>query len=220
LPNNEYFNKFIGTEYNKYGTIIARKLNELKFLSGEFDHIYINYSTVIDENIIIISKRKPEKWIQYIDYGIKTNKLEGLNENEKISFIINSTFVSLFNLYKVDDEKILLLKNVKEQIENMGDLLKIKYKYKKTRNWTITIYYQIQPNGIKETKCIIEYKELKNKIFIKELYFSFYEYIYALMDNITVKDGYIIIQPKKSFKASLWINDLKNYEIPIKIKIE
>jgi hypothetical protein len=220
LPSGEYFNRIIGAKYSKYGTIISRKLNELEFVSGEYDHIYINYSICIEENKIIVSTRKPEKWIQYIDYGIKLNNLEKLNDKEKINFLINTTFMSLFELYKNNNEKMVILNNVKQQAEKEGDLLKIKYKTKETKKWSINIFYQICPNGINETKCIIEYKDCNNKGFTKEINFKFYEYVYAIMDNITVKDGYIIISPKKSFKASSYINDLGNYEIPIKIKIE
>jgi hypothetical protein len=220
LPDDNILNKIMGINYHKYGTIISRKLNELGFLSGEYDHIYINYSTCIEEDKILISNRKPEKWMQYIDYGIKLNKLEKLNEKEKINFIINTTFISLFELYKNNKEKIIILNNVKQQVEKEGDLLKIKYKTKETKKWCINVFYQIGPNGTNETKCIIEYIDFNNKKFTKEINFRFYEYIYATIDNITVKEGYIIIQPKKSFKALLYINDLGNYEIPIKIKIE
>ncbi|MDR1316420.1 MAG: hypothetical protein LBK13_06060 [Spirochaetales bacterium] len=215
LPGDRFFTGLMGTKnnYTKYGKIIARKLNEMNFLSGEFDHIYINYSTAIEDGKINISNRKPEKWIQYIDYGITENKIKRMDENSKIKFIIGTTFLCVFELYKNDKDKTLALKSVREQLEEYGDLLKIKYKTKAANKWKTDVFYQINPNGINETKCIIEYRD-NNKCFCKELFFSCYEDIYAIIDNITVKNDYIIINPKKSYRASLHIKDII-YEIPI-----
>ena len=222
LPGEEFFITLIGLKnnYDKYGTIIARKLNELKFISGEFDHIYINYSTIIEENKINISTRKPEKWIQYIDYGVTESRIKTMDEKLKSAFIIETTFLALMELYKMDNEKISVLENIKDQLNKYGDLLKIKYKTKETKKWKIDVYYQINPNGINGTKCIVEYKDYSNKCFSEEFIFNDYEYIYEVMDNILVKDNSIIITPKKSHRASLYIKDIKKYKIPIKIKIK
>ena len=53
-------------EIHAIGERISRKLNECGFVSGEFDHIYINFSTVLEDSELIISQRKPENWLIYV----------------------------------------------------------------------------------------------------------------------------------------------------------
>jgi hypothetical protein len=50
-------------DYVSIGQRIARKLNENKFILGASDHLYINFTTLLEENKIEISNRKPEWWI-------------------------------------------------------------------------------------------------------------------------------------------------------------
>lgn len=57
------------------GKRIARKLNELKYTYGEFDHIYINFTKVLNEDTIVVSNRNIDKRIKYIDFGIDSAKV-------------------------------------------------------------------------------------------------------------------------------------------------
>lgn len=50
------------------GQRIARKLNELKFVSGKFDHIDINFITTLQQGEFKISNRDVEKWLKYVDF--------------------------------------------------------------------------------------------------------------------------------------------------------
>ena len=71
---------------------IARKLNELKYTYGEFDHIYINLTTVINEDGIVVSNRNIDKRIKYIDFNINSEKVNSLSDKDKNNFIKSTTF--------------------------------------------------------------------------------------------------------------------------------
>ncbi|KGQ70020.1 hypothetical protein LVJ83_06100 [Uruburuella testudinis] len=64
LPNN-LGKLFVPTGDTPYiGQRIARKLNELKYSYGEFDHIYINFTTFIQAHEIIVSDRDTDSRIK------------------------------------------------------------------------------------------------------------------------------------------------------------
>ncbi len=88
-----YFGKiFIPTKDTIFiGERIARKLNEFKFSFGEYDHIYLNFTTILKENQFQLSERNIDKTIKYIDYGLDQIKFNALNDSEKDKFIISVT---------------------------------------------------------------------------------------------------------------------------------
>ena len=207
---------FIPTNDTNYiGQRIARKLNELKYSYGEFDHIYINLTTVIKVNEIIVSNRNIDKRIKYVDFGINSEKLNALQDSEKDNFIKSTTFKVLTHISK--DEGLELIKQTENLLTEFDTEIKIHFKTKETNSYKINIYYQIKAlNG--GTKAIIEYKDRKNNICrVANYKLQFYEDIYTLVDAINLKDDKIILKPKKSFTA-----DIANerYKTPIELKIE
>ena len=105
------FNGIIGNVYKvtedaiSIGQRIARKLNEFEFISGEFDHIYINFTENIKLGKLIESEKFLDKRIKYIDYGIESKTFNSLTEFEKNQLVKDVTFKSLILLYKKDNEK-------------------------------------------------------------------------------------------------------------------
>jgi hypothetical protein len=86
------------TDTNYIGQRIARKLNELKYSLGEYDHIYINLTTIVEENQIQVSNRNIDKTIKYIDFGLNQSKFNSLTEQQKDDFIKSSTVDILRNI--------------------------------------------------------------------------------------------------------------------------
>jgi hypothetical protein len=216
LPGN--FGKiFIATQNSiAIGQRIARKLNELKFISGEFDHIDINFTTALKHDEFKVSTRNIEKWLKYIDYGLLPASFNARTDAEKNSFIKNVTFKVLKSVYPTDNEKMKIIIEVEDLINHFDSEIKINYKTKETSRYKVDISYQIKPNG-GSSKAIIEYFDKKTN-FMGQTYFDlhFYEDIYLLIDTITVKDNLIILNRKKSFRAELYTN---SYKTPLQFAI-
>ena len=87
------------------GQRIARKLNELGFIAGEFDHIYINLSSYLKDGEIIENDKFLDKQIRHFDFGIKPNDFNNLTDYEKDVMIKNVTFQVLQLISKNDDLK-------------------------------------------------------------------------------------------------------------------
>lgn len=196
------------------GQRVARKLNELKYSYGEFDHIYINLTTYIKENEIIISNRNIDKRIKYVDFGINSEKLNTLLNSEKDIFIKSSIFKVLTHISQKGNFE--LVKQTEKLLTEFDTEIKIHFKTKETNVYKVDVYYQIKSlNG--GTKAIIEYIDKKSNICrIGNYKLQFYEDIYTLVDTINLTDGKIILKPKKSVIA-----DIANerYKTPIELKI-
>ncbi|MGN7810033.1 hypothetical protein [Flavobacterium johnsoniae] len=215
LPGN------LGTLFNTkkeptyIGQRIARKLNELKLVYGEVDHIYINLTTVLNENQIVISERKIDERIRYFDYGVNAVKFNSLSDHAKNSFIQQLTFKILKHIS--GDENLKKVNETEELISKFGTEITIFYKTKETTAYKINLFYQIKPNN-NPSRIVVEYINKKDSS-TKQGYFdiNFYEDIYSLVDTISVVGKEIILKPKKSFRANLYS---QRYNTPIKFEIE
>ena len=210
-PEN-YSGKYDGILGNVYrnspdtkyiGQRIARKLNEFGFISGIFDHIYINLSSSLNNNDISESDKFLDKRIKYFNYGLKPSSFNELTEEEREKKIKQITFKVLNWIYKNDIERIQLIEDVKSLTAKFDKHLTIKYKRKETSKYTIDLSFQIQPENDK-SKLIVEYTNKNDNSKLQEfLNILDYEDLYSLIDKMTVKDGLIIFQSKKSYHAEL-----------------
>jgi hypothetical protein len=74
---------------NAIGERYARKLRELDFKTGDYDHIYINVMDSLKEGHVEISTQ--EDWYIYVNVGVSVIKFESLNQDEKHLFILEVT---------------------------------------------------------------------------------------------------------------------------------
>ena len=212
LKPDDYQGKFDGILGNVYqnsldtkyiGQRIARKLNELGFIAGEFDHIYLNLSTRLKDGEISESDIFLDKRIRHFNYGIKPIEFNKLTNEEKELKIKSVTFQVLHLIYKNDDFKIQTINDVKDLIDKYGKRLIIKYKTKETSNYCIDLSFQIRPDNEK-SKLIIEYTNKKdNSILQGTLDILDYEDLYFLIDNVALKNDSVPFQPKKRYHAEL-----------------
>lgn len=212
-------NIFQNSHDTKYiGQRIARKLNEFGFISGEFDHIYINLSQKLNDNEINESPVFLDKQIKYFDYGLKASAFNNLTDSEKDAKIKEITFKVLNWIYKNDDLKIQLIKNVKDLIDKYDKCLLIKYLTKETSQYRIDLSFKIRPTD-DMSKLITEYTDKKeNKIKRTITDILEYEDLYSLVDKVVIKEGLIIFQPKKSYHAELVAGKYNNPTWNIEIK--
>ncbi len=212
IKPDDYQGKFDGILGNVYknspdtkyiGQRIARKLNELGFIAGEFDHIYLNLSTRLKDGEISESDIFHDKRIRQFNYGIKPVEFNKLTDEEKDLKIISVTFQVLQLIYINDDLKIQSINDVKDMIDKYGKRLVIKYKTNETSNYCIDLSFQIRPDNDK-SKLIIEYTNKKdNNVLQGTLDLLDHEDLYFLIDNVALKDDSVIFQPKKSYHAEL-----------------
>lgn len=213
---NDKFDGILGNVYydspdTKYiGQRIARKLNELGFISGEFDHIYINLSPKLPDDEICESDVFYDKQIKFYNYGLSPSLFNKLTNGEKDIKIKEITFEILHWIYKDDDFKNQLINDVKNMIDKYDKHLTIKFKTKETSKYRIELSFQIRPDDDK-SKLIIDYTNKKDNCRLQEvLDILDYEDLYSLVDTVSLKDELIVFQPKKNYHTELVMSKYNN----------
>ncbi|MDO5639077.1 MAG: hypothetical protein Q4G28_04340 [Neisseria sp.] len=206
---------FVPTKDTHYiGQRIARKLNELGFCYGGFDHIYINLTTVLAEHEIVISDRDVDKRIKYLDVGIHPERLNRLTDSEKDEFTVTTVFTLLEHIST--GSHLERVRQAEALVAEFGAEIKIHFKAKETKAYRIDIDYQIE-SPAHGTNAIIVFtdKQTDDRRFIRYK-LRFYDDLYTLINTVALKDGAIICQPKTSFSAGL---NNRCYQTPIVLKL-
>lgn len=199
-----------------YWTIrIARKLHEMQFSLGATDHLYINFSNCLQQDVFQVSDRKPAHWIQYVDVGMDFEKFKQKSLEEQENAVVNYIFKALQCVATADQQKILA--DCLTIIQKQGKKTIIHYKSKEVNSYRVRISYQIAPND-KLTLMLIDYTDKKTK---EQQHFEFpvrfFEDIYALIDTVKVVNNRIEMLPKKSYKAELYNN---SYHTPLLFQLK
>jgi hypothetical protein len=199
------------------GERIARKLQEKGFTSGSFNHLYINFTTVLPSGEIVLSNRSVLDMVKYIDYGLNPQNISGLTTHELERFITDCTFRTL-TLVALNKEQLLLLNEVKKAVEDAGDSLEILFKTKETAKYKITISYQIKSHPECSVAFINYYDKITQNSGKRHLTrLQLYQDMHSLVGSVIVSGNEILIRPLTSFRASM---DLERYRTPIRITVE
>lgn len=224
-PGN-YTGKFDGILGNVYkgsfeikciGQRIARKLNELKFISGDFDHLYIDLTNKLDRDVIIERDYEQDKQIKYFDFGQGVEDFNDLTNKGREDRITEITFKVLKWKFGQNENDKVLIESVEKLIQNDGRKILINYKDKETKDYKLNIGFQIAPTDNK-SKIVIDYLVKKdNKRLRGDFDLKHYEEIYYLVDKISSDGQRIRLQPKKSMRAGI---ATAGYKTPVTIDIK
>lgn len=200
-----------------WGARIATILGSKGFSLGDFDHLYINYTNAISKGSLAFSERTPEKWLRYIDYGVNFDNLKSLNESELECFVIRSTFECLQHLCNGSIEKKEMIKSAAMDVEKYGTEIELPVRAKETKSYSVLVSYKLRPQGA----CsygIVNYINHKTGVSFSKRFVDLKgpSDIFPLVGGISVKNEKILIKPRSSFRASLYINA---YQVPIEIDI-
>ena len=223
-PEN-YSGQFDGTLGHVYkntpdtkqiGQRIARKLNELSFVSGLFDHIYIYLSPILLDSEMKIQESELDERIKSVHYGIQPSVFNSLSESEKDKWAKETAFKVLFLLFKTESIRTKTISDVEASINKYNSEIEIFYKTKETSAYKVELRYQITPGG-NPSRITIKYLDKKENIKKHgSIDLVNYEDIYSLVDTIAIKDNTIVLNPKKSNVADL-LSD--KYKTPLTMEI-
>jgi hypothetical protein len=217
LPNGPGRIFTLPKSIHELGARIARKLREYGFVAGMYDHLYVNFTTVLPEGQCRYSPREVDERIKYIDFGLSPKKTNYHSETEQESLVCRRTFGILRFVAGDDSARLALVNRVAVEIQEKGSELEIVHKSKETAAYRVTVMYQIRPNG-NQSVGLIEYTDKKTGRRLKAEFVKLkhYEDVFALVGSISVSRGVIILKPRPSFKARLYS---QAYRVPFEIPI-
>lgn len=212
LKPDDYPGQFDGILGNVYkgsfeikciGQRIARKLNELNFITGDFDHLYIYLTNKLNNGEIAERDFEYDKQVKCFDFGQNVDEFNKLTDSAREKRINEMTFKVLEWKFGQNNNDRELIDSVKKLIENEGKKIVINYKGKETKDYRLNVGFQIAPIDSKSkivVACIIK---KSNKQLTTTFDLHHYEDIYFLVDKIAVDGHRIIFQPRKTLKAEL-----------------
>lgn len=132
---------------------IVMKLREKHFSLGEFDHLYINFTTCHVKNGVAPAKRSVDRyhpWFRYIDVEVGTELFESFQEKrciQPVVDIIKQVLTKFFCSPEFDAEAIrTYFSDAIEQGENML----MKFKEKTSSGITAIVYLRFLDCGLYE----------------------------------------------------------------------
>lgn len=223
-PKNytEIFDGILGNGYKSsfeircIGQRIARKLNEFKFITGNFDHLYVFLTNKIDNGLIEEYEYEYDKQIRCFNFGQNQEEFNNYSDNEREEKITAITFNILKWTFGHDEKKKTLIDSVEGIIQREGKETIINFKEKETKKYKINIGFQIAPFNEIST-VVVNYLSKKDNVKKKTTIDLFhYEDIYDLVDKIFSDEDKIIFQPKKTFRADIVC---QKYTTPLTINV-
>lgn len=140
--------------HNKFLAIVTRrvamKLRENNFSLGDFDHLYINFTTCKVPNNLKLADRSIDKyhsWYRYFDYQVKDGEIEEIllhNNTEKLLNMLEKVLITLFT--ESEESKEIVKSSIKSALED-GEKMLFRFKERKSGNITAIIYLRLLNNG-------------------------------------------------------------------------
>ena len=180
---------------------IVMKLREQKFSLGEYDHLYLNFTTQLNESVCLPAKRSVDtyhKWYRFYDVGISEDMYYKLNSESSIDYVIDelqNVLIQIFNC-----ESIFQIKDCISEAVEKGENMMILYKTKENNNLKASVFLQYLDTGLYLPHLFVYNSEGK-EILHKKLKLS-----NELMEigEIQLSSKKVAIKPRKnSFTANL-----------------
>ena len=134
---------FEDKELNSIITRIVMKLRENNFSLGEFDHLYINFTTCMVDGEIALSKRSVDRyhpWYRYYDVNISDDMFSKLGNSEieyEVVELIRKVLIQNFATGSFDEKQIC---SCFTQALEQGENMLMKFKEKVTEKRKVVIY--------------------------------------------------------------------------------
>ncbi len=195
------------------GRRIACMLHAEDFSVGEYDHIYIVFTTALPDGHIVQTDFPPECWFRYVAYGVPT-ELKSLTDDRKHQRIQSATF-DVLRALKRDQHQ--LLNSMCERLTRAGGRTRILRVAKDTKSYRFEVWFDIPPWREQAYLYALARDNLSGQVLeAPPLPLKDYEDVYPLVSSISFTKGVMNLNPRKTFKAGL---SIKPYSTPIRIPL-
>lgn len=151
IPNidgNSHPSEFASKQLNIIVTRIVMKLREKGFSLGDYDHLYINFTTCLPRGGIEPAQRSVDayhKWYRYYDVGVSDELYQILESQSNIEFVIEQ-IKNVLNAYFCTETNCSVEPCIEEALNKGEDMLML-YKSKQTSKRKVDIYLQLLDSG-------------------------------------------------------------------------
>ena len=129
---------------------IVMKLRENGFCLGDFDHLYINFTSCLVENGMAIAKRKVDtyhSWYRYCDVYVEESLLAQLHLPNKMDVVLELIKTVLVRLFATESFDEQCINSCVSAAMSEGEAILMQYKEKATANRKAIIYLRCLDDG-------------------------------------------------------------------------
>lgn len=202
IPNidgNSHPSEFAPKQLNIIVTRIVMKLRENGFSLGDFDHLYINFTTCLDNEAIEPAKRSIDayhKWHRYYDVGVTDECYRNLESVNNVEFVIEQ-IKNVLNDYFCTEANCSVEPCIEEALNKGEDMLML-YKSKQTFKRKADIYLQLLDNGMYCPNLFV-YDEDGAELLHQKLPCTF---DLMSLGEIQLSNKKVVVKPRKNSLAS------------------
>lgn len=186
---------FATKEMNMVARRIVMKLNEHEFSLGDFDHLYINFTTCDVDNGIMLAKRSVDRYhpfYRYYDYHMNESEIEQMLMAKDNEVLLNAIEKVLLLFFSDDLESERIIKDAILKSKE-GEKMQVKYKEKSNSKTTATVYLRLFNDG--KYHPLLEIKSDNEKVILKDMDPTI---DLGTIGNISITSRKVVVNPKKS----------------------
>lgn len=137
-----------GKEMHLAAHRVAMKLREKGFSLGEYDHLYICFSTEEPRGSVTLDEDvdKYFPWFRKVHVGITPDALSAIETEGETSFLLEHIENVLLTLFGSDSASAVIIRDSIKDAEKGQEML-MHFKEKKTTKGTAAIYLKLLDNG-------------------------------------------------------------------------
>ncbi len=127
---------------------IALKLRERGFSLGDFDHLYLNFTSCLAKGEVRLAQRSVDRelrWFRYVDIGVPAGLPETASPN--VTQVVSLIEQSLL-LFAADESALQTIRSSISEALAQGENMLVRFKEKQTATRTAVIYLRILDNGL------------------------------------------------------------------------
>ncbi len=179
---------------------IVMKLRENNFTLGEFDHLYINFTTCIVDGEIALSKRSVDRyypWYRYYDVNISDDMFSKLGNPEIEDEVVKQIRTVLIQNFATDnfDEKNIC--SCFTQALEQGENMLMKFKEKVSAKRKVIIYLRFLDNG--RYLPLLRIFDMEDRILFETDLPETLDFDY--LGEIQVSNKKVVVKPRKNVYA-------------------
>lgn len=119
--------------YVVVGQKLALLLREKGFTLMDFERLTIVLSEAVPEGAIVFSERITDKWMRYVDYGMKAAAINNMTPEEQDNTLLEAAQRVLRELFVDTAEKAAMLEEAVEAIKTYDEEIDIVYQAKQDK---------------------------------------------------------------------------------------
>ena len=200
--------------YIVVGQKMALLLREKGFTLMDFDRLTIVLSEAVPEGAIVFSERITDKWMRYVDYGIKRDALNALTAKEQEDALLEIAQRILRELFVDTAEKAAMLEEAVEAIKAHAEEIDIVYQSKQDKVVRVESVVTIYSNG--HCRLAAKIMNLEGKLLTEQelCQCDYLQQALQYSGTILIRKNRVVIKPINNVTTK----ELQPIEIPFEIE--